>query len=89
MLQEFYGWSEADLLVAMRKTQEAIASGVTVVNIGTGDINTGLQQNTKPRETLALIQKALYQLDSVTYAVFYASGQNRTVPNFAHGGRQY
>ena len=76
--REFFGWSEPDLLTALRDAQIALAAGTTITTAGSGDVNASSLANYSPRERIQSIQRALYELNNERYAIFAAAGQNRT-----------
>lgn len=79
---EFYGWTEDELLNALKSAQKDYASGASITGSGSGDINaTRLVQST-PLARIRAIQKALFQLDPEKYADFGGVGQSQTVPIF-------
>lgn len=65
-----YGWSEAQLLTALRQASTDLASGKTILTAGSGDVSSGKQMTNNPRERIAEIKANLYTLylqDSATY----------------------
>jgi hypothetical protein len=79
----FYGWTEADLLKALRKAQEDFQRGSALVGSGAGDVSSTLIMQKNARERIEELQMALYQLNSTTYAAFALVGQNQTIGNFS------
>jgi hypothetical protein len=89
VLNVFYGWSRDDLLAALRKAQEEIAKGKTIVSTGSDGISAGFQQSYSPEVRLSMIRRALYELDPVEFCLFGASGQNRTRVVHNSGGTAF
>jgi hypothetical protein len=70
-LTDFFGWSEAQLLAALAKAQENLASGITIMAAGSGEVTKQnlVQQNALER--IKRIRNGLYELylqDNTTYA---------------------
>jgi hypothetical protein len=72
-LTDFFGWTEAQLLAALLKAQNDLASGKTISAAGSGEVSKQnlVQQNALER--IKRIRNALYELylqDAVTYAAY-------------------
>ena len=82
-LTTFYGWTEAQLLAALRSAQNDFAKGAAIISTGSGDVNTAKAIQHSAKERIFEIQQALYELDSTTYAAFASVGFNQTVARFS------
>ena len=63
----FSTWTEAELLIELRKVEEEIMRGSQVVSAGAGDVSTSVQIQIDIRERWLLIMQALNALNPVTY----------------------
>lgn len=83
-----YGWTEAELLVAMRLAASDLASGRTVISAGSGDVNSTKQNFYTPKERIEEIKAnlgTLYTQDPDTYPQyegFTTQGCNVVRANF-------
>lgn len=75
---ELYGWTAAELLVALRDAQNDLLTGSSLTDAGSGDITTRRKIEESALSRITLIQKALYQLDPTTYADFELVGATQT-----------
>lgn len=77
-LTTFYGWTQAELLDALTKAQEDFAKGSAIISAGSGDVQSAKMIQNNAQERIFEIQRALYELDSDTWAAFATVGQNQT-----------
>jgi hypothetical protein len=82
-LTTFYGWTAAELLTAMAAAQEDLAKGKMLISAGSGDVNTAMQIQANARERIFELQRALYEVDSTTYAAFANTGHSQTQASFS------
>ena len=80
---DFWNWTAAELLVALRSAQEDLAKGSSMISAGAGDVNSARQMTNNARQRIRDIQMALYQVDSTTYAAFASIGQNKAIANLS------
>lgn len=81
-LTTFYGWTQAELLDALRSAQEDFAKGKTIISTGSGDVNVAKQVQESAKSRILEIQQALYELDPETYEAFAGVGANTTLAIF-------
>jgi len=79
----FYGWSESDLLAALRAAQEDYARGRVIVGAGAGDVSSTSVAERSALQRITALQRALYEFDPVTYAQFATVGRNQVIAAFA------
>lgn len=79
-LTDFFGWEEAAILAALRKAQDNLASGITIMAAGSGEVTKQnlVQQNALER--IKRLRNALYELylqDAETYAAYANFGDDQ------------
>lgn len=81
---ELFGWSEADMLSGLRKAQNDLSAGSSLISVTSGDVAQQRIIQNNARERIILYQRGLYELylqDSLTYsayAYFDLAGQSTT-----------
>lgn len=87
-LTDFYGWTEAELLAALRKAQNDLSSGKMIMSAGSGDVSKANAIQLNARERIKQIKNALYELylqdedTYVAYADFNLEAQNESRATF-------
>lgn len=82
-LVAFYGWTEAELLTALKAAQKDYAAGASTSASGAGDVNRAVLIQRTAKERIDSLCQALYELDPETYANFAEVGQNTTIAAFS------
>lgn len=77
-----YGETEASLLSALEQARGDFKKGKALINSGSGDVQAAHQIQANARQRIDEIQRALYELDSETYADFANVGHSQTVATF-------
>lgn len=89
MLLDFFGWTESELLAALKSAQQDLANGTMIAGVGAGDINKSNQIQSLARERIQNLQRALYELDPDKYDLFEHAAANRSCPVFNSSSRAY
>lgn len=79
MVNLFLGWSEADLLAALRAAQEEAAAGSQIESAGSGDVSSSRRIQAGPAARIRAIGYALNKLDPFKYPARDYCPTNRTV----------
>lgn len=75
----FAGWSETDLLAALRSAQEELAAGSQLESAGSGDVSATRRVQVGAVARIRMIGKALNDLDSSKYPAKTYIPPSRTV----------
>lgn len=81
----FAGWSEADLLSALRAAQDELASGSQLESAGSGDVSSTRRIQVGPVSRIRMIGRALNALDSDKYPLSDYTVPSRAVAIMAPG----
>ncbi len=79
------GWSEAQLLIGRNKAQADLASGSSLISVGSGDVNQARMIQNNAAERIELFKRGLYEIyvqdpsNYADYANYWDSGLNQVV----------
>jgi hypothetical protein len=77
-----YGETEASLLAALTEARNDLKKGKMLITGNSGDVQAGYALQSSARSRIEMLQHALYELDSDTYADFACAGHSQTVATF-------
>jgi len=78
----YFGWTESDLLTALRSAQEDIAKGSMLASAGAGEVNASRVIQYTPVRRVQMIAQALCRLDPVKYEDLQNSNVTQTTARF-------
>jgi|APGre2960657404_1045060.scaffolds.fasta_scaffold03325_4 hypothetical protein len=81
-LNLYIGWEKHELQAELRRAQEDLAAGKTIVDTNTGDVSKGEQVEASAITRIRQILRALNALDPANYPADQITPRNRTKATF-------
>lgn len=82
MMNLYIGWNQADLESELRRAQEDLAAGKSIIQNQSGDVRKVEQHEATALTRIRQILRALNRLDPIAYPADQISPNNRTKATF-------